>query len=147
MTWYFLVSKDSKPFWRYVKSKCQDDISVAPLKSGDNLHSNSRYKATLLNEQFKSVFTPPQDKHSDIPYLYGPAYPPIKPLTISNDRFQNFFIESECEKGVRTPQYFLPYSPWIIHGTSPCTYCHIHPVYLIGWSAHRLNPGHCYPYL
>ena len=45
-----LQSKDSKPFWRYVKSKRQDTIGVAPLKSGGNLHSDSRSKATILNE-------------------------------------------------------------------------------------------------
>ena len=93
-----LQSKDSKPFWRYVKSKRQDTIGVTPLKSGGNLHSGSRSKATILNEQFKSVFTPPQDKHSDIPHLYGPAYPPIKPLTISIDGVQKLLLNLNVKK-------------------------------------------------
>ena len=93
-----LQSKDSKPFWRYVKSKRQDTIGVAPLKSGGNLHSDSRSKATILNEQFTSVFTPPQDKHSDIPYPYGPAYPPIKPLTISIDGVQKLLLNLNVKK-------------------------------------------------
>ena len=93
-----LQSKNSKPFWRYVKSKRQDTIGVAPLKSGGNLHSDSRFKATILNEQFKSVFTPPQDKHSDIPHLYGPAYPPIKPLTISIDGVQKLVLNLNVKK-------------------------------------------------
>ena len=56
-----LQSKDCKPFWRYVKSKRQDTIGVAPLKSKGNLFSDSKSKATILNDQFKSVFTPTQD--------------------------------------------------------------------------------------
>ena len=65
-----LQSKDLKPFWQYVKSKRQDTIGVAPLKSGGNIYSDSRSKATILTEQFKSVFTPPQDKHSPISLTY-----------------------------------------------------------------------------
>ena len=49
-----LQSKDCKPFWRYVKSKRQDIIGVAPLKSRGNLFSDSKSKATILNDQFKS---------------------------------------------------------------------------------------------
>ena len=79
-----LQSKDCKPFWRYVKSKRQDTIGVAPLKSKGNLFLDSKSKATILNDQFKSVFTPTQELDSDIPPLEGPNYPSIPPLIISS---------------------------------------------------------------
>ena len=79
-----LQSKECKPFWRYVKSTCQDTIGVAPLKSKGNLFSDSKSKATILNYQIKSVFTPTQDPDSDIPLLEGPNYPSIAPLIISS---------------------------------------------------------------
>ena len=38
-------------------------------------------KSTLLNQQFKSVFTP-RDPDNQVPRLYGPSFPSIRPLTM-----------------------------------------------------------------
>ena len=75
-----LQEHNSKPFWRYVKSRRQDSVGVAPLKNGPNLHSDSASKARLLLNQFCSVFT----KDNDIPppEMTGPAYPDLAPLII-----------------------------------------------------------------
>ena len=48
---------NSKPFWRYIKSKRQDNIGTAPLKRKGSLFSDSKDKAQILVEQFRSVFT------------------------------------------------------------------------------------------
>jgi hypothetical protein len=45
--------------WKYVKSKRQESGGIAPLKKGTNLISDSKGKAELLLNQFKSVFTKP----------------------------------------------------------------------------------------
>ena len=50
-------NNNSKPFWRYVKAKRQDNVGVAPLKEKETLHSESKNKAQILVEQFRSVFT------------------------------------------------------------------------------------------
>ena len=52
-----LEQKNSKPLWRYIKSKRQDGNGVSPLKEIGQLHSDSRRKAEILNNQFCSVFT------------------------------------------------------------------------------------------
>ena len=52
-----LDNNNSKPFWRYIKSKRQDNIGVAPMKRKGNLYSESKDKAQILVEQFYSVFT------------------------------------------------------------------------------------------
>ena len=57
MLQYSLETKDSKQFWRYIKSQQQENTGVAPLKCGGLLHSDSDIKAHILNEQFSSVFT------------------------------------------------------------------------------------------
>lgn len=51
--------KDSpKQFWSYIKSKKQESFGVAPLKNKDGfIHSDSKSKAEILNDQFCSVFT------------------------------------------------------------------------------------------
>ena len=52
-----LDNNNSKPFWRYIKAKRQDNIGVAPLKWKGNLYSESKDKAQISVEQFYSVFT------------------------------------------------------------------------------------------
>ena len=47
-----LDNNNSKPFWRYIKAKRQDNIGVAPLKRKENLYSESKDKAQILVEQF-----------------------------------------------------------------------------------------------
>ena len=93
-----LQSKDCKPFWRYVKSKRLDTIGVAPLKSKGNLFSDFKSKATILNDQFKSVFTPTQDPDSDIPLLEGPNYPSIAPLIISSKGVEKLLSKLNVKK-------------------------------------------------
>ena len=43
-----LQSNNSKPFWKYIKSKKQDNIGVSPLKQGVQLVTNSKEKAEIL---------------------------------------------------------------------------------------------------
>ena len=52
-----LQSNNTKPFWKYIKSKKQDNIGVSPLKQGVQLVTNSKEKAEILIRQFQSVFT------------------------------------------------------------------------------------------
>ena len=65
-----LEQKNSKPLWRYIKSKRQDGNGVSPLKENGQLHSDSRRKAEILNKQFCSVFT--SEDTTNIPKLPGP---------------------------------------------------------------------------
>ena len=52
-----LKSNNTKPFWRYIKSRNQDNIGISPLKEKGALASNSLQKANILLRQFQSVFT------------------------------------------------------------------------------------------
>ena len=65
-----LEQKNSKPLWRYIKSEHQDGNGVSPLKENGQLHSDSRRKAEILNNQFCSVFT--SEDTTNIPKLPGP---------------------------------------------------------------------------
>ena len=65
-----LEKKNSKPLWRYIKSKRQDGNGVSPLKENDQLHSDSRRKAEILNNQFCSLFN--SEDITNIPKLPGP---------------------------------------------------------------------------
>ena len=51
------LDNNSKPFWKYIKSKRQDNIGTSPLKKNGS-HANARVgKSDIFVDQFKSVFT------------------------------------------------------------------------------------------
>jgi hypothetical protein len=60
-----LNNNNTKPFWKYVKSKRQESGGIPPLKKRTNLISDRKGKAELLLNQFKSVFTKPTN--NDLP--------------------------------------------------------------------------------
>ena len=52
-----MATNNTKPFWKYIKSKKQENIGVSSLKSEGKLYSDSTSKANILLKQFSSVFT------------------------------------------------------------------------------------------
>ena len=64
-----LEENNSKPFWRYVKSKKSDNIGVSPLKDKGKLVNESKNKAEILLNQFKSVFTKNDSDSKDLPQV------------------------------------------------------------------------------
>jgi hypothetical protein len=75
----------SKRFWNFIKHRRQDPQGVAPLRKEGTLVNDPVGKATMLNEQFQSAFTPKtpppaevsmqaspgrhRRRHKDAPYL------------------------------------------------------------------------------
>jgi hypothetical protein len=63
-----LQNNNSKPFCKFKKnvhvrqSRKQDNIGVSPLKSNGQLVNDSKGKADILINQFKSVFTREENK-------------------------------------------------------------------------------------
>jgi hypothetical protein len=57
-----LQNNNSKPFWKYAKSLKQDNIGVSPLKGNGQLVNDSKRKADILINQFKSIFTREENK-------------------------------------------------------------------------------------
>ena len=75
-----LQNNNTKPFWKFIKSRQKDNIGVSPIKSKGKLYSDSKSKAELLNNQFESVFT--NETIDDIPTLQGEKQPSAKPIQI-----------------------------------------------------------------
>jgi len=92
-----LSTNDSKPFWKYIKSKRQENTGIAPLLQRGVLHSNSLDKANILNNQFKSVFSCP-DSGSITPRLDGEGYGIIDNLTITCDGVQKLLEKIKPQK-------------------------------------------------
>ena len=56
-----LEENNTKPLFSYCKSKRQDNIVIAPLKSEGNLLTDGKSKANIMIIQFVSVFTKESD--------------------------------------------------------------------------------------
>ena len=65
-----LESTDTKHFYKYVKYKQKDNITVAPLKKNGSIIIDDQKKANILNEQYCSVFSKP---NKDIPPIRSPS--------------------------------------------------------------------------
>ncbi|XP_062576944.1 uncharacterized protein LOC134238855 [Saccostrea cucullata] len=76
-----LNNNNTKPFWKYVKSKKQDSFGIAPLKSGNKLITDSKEKAGVLNKQFQSVFT--KEEHGPMPKTSKTCKNPIQAIKIN----------------------------------------------------------------
>ena len=92
-----LEERDLKPFWRYIKFREQGSVGIAPTKQGGALHTDANTKATLLNQQFKSVFTR-RDPNNQVPRLDGPSFPSIWPLVISTMGVQKLLCKLNVKK-------------------------------------------------
>ena len=82
-----LEQGNNKPFWKYIKSKRNDNIGVASIKHNGQLFNDGKTKAELLNKQFKSVFT--KDHSEPLPPLKETSYPSINSLKIHHDGVLN----------------------------------------------------------
>ena len=72
---------NNKAFWKYIKSKRNDNVGVAGIKQNGVLHHDSQTKAEILNNQFHSVFTKENVK-AEKPKLNEKRYPSINNLLI-----------------------------------------------------------------
>jgi hypothetical protein len=103
-----LNENNTKPFWKYVKSTRQENIGVAPLQKEGETKTDSRDKAEILNDQFKSVFT--IDKENDSPTMEGPEYPTIDNLNIHTQGVKNLLQKLKVNKASgpdNLPAYIL----------------------------------------
>ena len=78
-----LQNKNSKPFWRYVKSRKQDNIGISQLKKLGSLFSESKEKGQILVEQFRSVFT--IEDSLDMPHMEKQYRHKLPDLTIKTE--------------------------------------------------------------
>jgi len=79
-----------------VKSQRQDNLGVPPLKKDGKLNSDSKTKAEILLEEFKSVFTHEDTSH--IPTLSGPSYPTLSNLNLSVEGVMKLLKELDPNK-------------------------------------------------
>ena len=88
--------KESKPFWRYIKSQRQENFGVATLKRGGIIYNDPKDRAEILNDQFRSVFT--KDTGEPAPQPSGDDYPSIKSCVISEEGVLKLLQELDPSK-------------------------------------------------
>ena len=71
-----------KGFWSYIKKLKRDSVGISVLKQNGQQAVSAEDKATMLNEQFSSVFTAEDD--SDMPKINDErSYPSMKSIDVS----------------------------------------------------------------
>ena len=95
-----LKTKNSKPFWRYIglKSQRQDSCGVSPLLHDGQLHSDSRPKAEILNQQFCSVGLFTDEDTTNMPKLEGPPTTPMNNIEITQSGITKLLSELNVDK-------------------------------------------------
>ena len=99
-----LENKSQKPFWKYIKSQRTESSGVAPLKEAGEIHSNFAKKASILANQFCSVFTlddydDDDDNDDDAnTFLEGPSCPPMEDITIDEAGVRNLLRRVDPSK-------------------------------------------------
>ena len=91
-----LSKNNTKPFWKYVKSKKTDSCGIPPLKKGNTLISEDREKAKILIEQFKSVFTPKNDR--PLPEMEEKFQSPLPELKITKEGVEKLLLNVNTSK-------------------------------------------------
>jgi len=86
----------TKRFWTYIRSKRQDNVGVAPLEINDDAVSDSREKANLLSNYFKSVFTK-EDLQNMTPEATS-TYADIPPIHFSTAGITKLPQKVDCKK-------------------------------------------------
>ena len=86
-----LETNNPKPFWKYIKSRKQDDIGVAPLKTIGQLVNDNKGKAEILIRQFKSVFT--REQNTTLPKTTKHAKNTIPTIIIRPEGVEKLLIQ------------------------------------------------------
>ena len=81
--------------WSYIKNKKVDYCGVAPLRYNDTLYTDSKDKASILNNYFTSVFT---TEGESIPTMDGSSFPDISPLFICDEVVVNLLSSLDDHK-------------------------------------------------
>jgi hypothetical protein len=80
-----MIQEDTKTnkMWRYINNKRCDSSGVAPQKKNGVIFSDAATKATLLEEQFRSVFT--KEDTTNMPNLGPSPHPDMPDINISTN--------------------------------------------------------------
>ncbi len=121
-----MCNRDTKQFWRYIKSKRMDTVWTSPLKENNQLQNDSKGKAELLGSQFEFQSVITQEDTTNIPSLEGRPFPELPRLNISAKGVDKLLSQIQLKKASdpdKIPKQILkeragtiaPYLPAIIY--------------------------------
>ena len=93
----------SKIFWKYMKARKQDSVSIGTLKADGIITESAESKANLLNKQFVSVFT--KDDLSNIPDKSQSPFKPMDEIVVNENGVKKC-IDCLNEKKASGPDKF-----------------------------------------
>ncbi len=91
-----------KKFYRFIKSKKNDNFGVGTLRANGTIGSTNREKATILNNQFQSVFT--KERTDEIPKMKSPRAATMPDVTITSKGVQKLLENLKPSKAAGPDQ-------------------------------------------
>ena len=91
-----LEDNNTRPFWRYIKSRKQDNIGVAPLLDKGTMKYDAVDKCEVLSKQYQSVFTK-EDGNAEVT-LPGSDYPTINDIHIDTNGIEKLLRNLKVHK-------------------------------------------------
>ena len=114
---------NNKRFWTFIKHCKRDSVGISPLKdSKGELHTDPVGKATLLNEQFKSVFskqTPLGPEHTDHAHRQS-SYPQMPEINVCTTGVENLLKKLKPHKAAGPDQLKPLVLKEIASAIAPC---------------------------
>ena len=98
-----LANNNSKPFWRYIKSRKCDNIGVSPLKERGQLQSEAKKKAEILLQQFQSVFS--KDTSNTMPDVKNIVKDSITSLKVDSKGTEKLLSDIKPHKACGPTKY------------------------------------------
>ena len=78
---------------------CKEQVSINALKYNGETHTDSLAKASILNNQFKSVFT--KDDHLTLYVMRGNSIPDIEQVSIEVNGVHNLLANIDPHKATK----------------------------------------------
>ena len=78
-----VTNDNSKKLYSFIKGKKCESSGIAPLKKDGIAHSDPRIKATILNNQFSSVFS--EENPTNLPSMGKSLFPDMHTFTVDKE--------------------------------------------------------------
>ena len=93
------TGRPSKKFWKTIKAKRKDQVSIPPLKrKSGRLETTGKGKAEVLNKQYSSVFT--DEDTSSIPHMDDSPYPNMPHIKVTTKGVKSLLQKLNPKKAI-----------------------------------------------
>ena len=127
-----LKEGNSKPFYKDVRRKREDQVGVSPLKEDGVLHTSPAKINEVIAKQFRLVFANNKDDPFSETHIQGPSYPPIGELVIRDEGVEKLLAGMDPNNAAGPDEIPCRVLKELAHELAPVLCCLFHQYPSIG---------------